>query len=79
MDILKSNLLISFIIACLFFIIKTLLNKLNKEQEHTIIKKHLFKDSFILFIICYLTLILRNNFLVFKDAKTEVFTNEPSF
>lgn len=80
MDFLKSHTFISLFIACLYFIIKTLLNKLQKDKdirENT--RKTLFKDSVMIFVICYLSFVFRTQVISFQETKTQVFTNEPSF
>ena len=80
MDFLKSHTFISLFIAGLYFIIKTLLNKLQKDKdirENT--RKTLFKDSVMIFVICYLSFVFRTQVISFQETETQVFTNEPSF
>ena len=50
----------------------------NKEEYETT-RKSLFKDSILLFILSYLLFVAREQLIQFQQAKTEVFTNEPSF
>lgn len=80
MDFLKSYVFLSFLIACVYFIIKSGLNRMNKKkEEHEFVRKTLLKDSILLFIICYLILVFKDQLLSVGEAKTQVFTNEPTF
>lgn len=81
MDILKSYVFTSFVIACLYFIAKSLINRMNKQDKelYQYVRKTLFKDSVLIFIISYLTFIAKEQFMVALQVKTQVFTNEPTF
>lgn len=81
MDILKSYVFTSFVIACLYFIVKSLINRMNKQDKelYQYVRKTLFKDSVLIFIISYLTFIAKEQFMVALQVKTQVFTNEPTF
>ncbi len=80
MDFLKSYLFLSFLISCVYFIIKSLLNRMNKnKEEYEFVRKSLFKDTLLLFVISYLVLVCKAQLLIVGETKTQVFTNEPSF
>ena len=81
MDFLKSHLFTCFLISILYFIVCSILYKLNKkEKTEDNINKKLSKDSLIIFIISYLTLIFKDQiFSLDIVKKTQVFTNEPNF
>ena len=80
MDLLKTHGFMSFIIACMYFIVKSLINRFNADkQDYQTVRKSLFKDSVIIFILSYLLFVAREQMIVFQQTKTEVFTNEPSF
>jgi len=50
----------------------------NKE-EYEFVRKSLFKDTLLLFVITYLVLVCKDQLLIVGETKTQVFTNEPSF
>ena len=81
MDILKSYVFTSFVIACLYFIVKSLINRMNKQDKdlYQYVRKTLFKDSILIFIISYLTFVAKEQFMTALQVKTQVFTNEPTF
>lgn len=80
MDFLKSNLFTSFLISISYFILQSVLYKLNKNKEEENINKKLGKEAFIIFIISYLILIFKDQIFAFDIIqKTQVFTNEPNF
>lgn len=81
MDILKSYVFTSFVIACLYFIVKSLINRMNKQDKelYQYVRKTLFKDSVLIFIISYLTFVAKEQFMTALQVKTQVFTNEPTF
>ena len=81
MDILKSYVFTSFVIACLYFIVKSLINRMNKQDKdlYQYVRKTLFKDSVLIFIISYLTFVAKEQFMSALQVKTQVFTNEPTF
>ncbi len=81
MDILKTHVFISFVIACMYFIIKSLINRFQKEDKdyYQFVRKTLFKDSILLFILSYLIFVVKDQVLVSLNVKTQVFTNEPTF
>ena len=80
MDILKTHGFMSFVIACMYFIVKSLMNRFNtNKEEYETTRKSLFKDSILLFILSYLLFVAREQLIQYQQAKTEVFTNEPSF
>ena len=54
------------------------MNKQDKEL-YQYVRKTLFKDSVLIFIISYLTFIAKEQFMVALQVKTQVFTNEPTF
>ena len=80
MDFLNSHLFTSFLLAILYFIIKTMLNRMNTNEEMKIYKKTILKDSLLIFCISYLVLIFKKKlFFVDVTQKTQVYTNEPDF
>ena len=81
MDILKSYVFTSFVIACLYFIVKSLINRMNKQDKelYQYVRKTLFKDSVLIFIMSYLTFVAKEQFMSALQVKTQVFTNEPTF
>ena len=81
MDFLQTHVFTSFLISCIYFIVKTFLNKFNVEDKdnYEFVRKNLFKDCVILFILTYLLLIFKEQMFKVMETKTQVFTNEPSF
>ena len=80
MDYLKSYVFISFLISILYFIIKSLLNRLNKDEKtKEVIRKNIFKDSLLLFGLIYIILVFKDKLFLFENKKTEIFTTEPNF
>ena len=81
MDLLKPHLFISFFIATMYFILKTLINRFYKEDKeyYQFVKKSVFKDSLLILVISYLTFILKDQIMNTISASTQVFTNEPTF
>lgn len=80
MDLLKTHWFMSFFIACMYFIVKSLMNRINtNKEEYETTRKSLFKDSVIIFILSYLLFVTRDQMIIFQQTKTEVFTNEPAF
>ena len=80
MDFVKTYSFVSFLIAILFFIFKTLIFKFSeKTEENETLKKQILKDSFYVFIICYLVFVFKDKLFYVPSAKTHVFTNEPNF
>lgn len=80
MEFLKNHLFTSFLIACLYFILKSALNRMNTiDSEKKYVRKSLFKDSVLLFVLVYLVLIFKDQLFFLESTKTQVFTNEPTF
>ena len=80
MDYLKSFLFTAFLISILYFIVKSLLNRLNKDEtSKNVIKKNIFKDSLLLFVLIYLVLVFKDKLLIINKKNTEIFTSEPNF
>ena len=81
MEILKTHSFFCFVIACMYFIIKSAINRFNKEDKsyYQYVRRSLFKDSILIFILCYLLFIVRDQIVNSINVKTQVFTNEPSF
>ena len=80
MDYLKSFLLTAFLISILYFIVKSLLNRLNKDETtKDVVKKNIFKDSLLLFVLIYLVLVFKDKLLIINKKNTEIFTSEPNF
>ena len=72
---LNSNLLLSFVIGIVFFIVKNIILRIYK-QDHD--RQLIVKDTILFFMISYVILSSKNLFIPKKD-KVEVFTNEPNF
>ncbi len=80
MDFLKSHVFTSFLISCVYFIIKNILNRtINDEEQKEWTRKTIMKDSVLLFVLVYLILIFKDQIFFIQAPKTPVFTNEPSF
>ena len=78
MDFLKSHIFLAFLISITYFIVKNLLNKFYKNDIKNY-NKIIFKDSILLFIICYLILIFKEKIFIIDTKKTDIFTNEAPF
>ncbi len=72
---LNSNLLLSFVIGIVFFIVKVLITRIYKIEKD---RKEIVKDTILLFVLCYIVLSFKRVFIPSKE-KIEVFTNEPNF
>ena len=72
---LNSNLLLSFVIGIVFFIVKVLITRIYKVDKD---RKEIVKDTLLLFILTYIVLSFKRIFIPSKE-KIEVFTNEPNF
>lgn len=81
MDILKTHIFTSFLIACVYFIIKSLINRVYKNDKdyQRVVKKTLFKDSVLILILSYLIFAMKDQIASSISASTQVFTNEPTF
>lgn len=80
MDFLKSHVFTSFLISSIYFIVKSLINRLNKsEEDKDFVRRTVFKDSILLFILSYLIFVFKEQLFSIQLPKTDVFTNEPSF
>lgn len=80
MDFLKSHLFTAFLISIIYFIVKILLNKMNKNKESSnMVRKTVLKDSILLFSVTYLILIFKDQIFFTSSKKTEIFTTEPNF
>ena len=80
MDYLKSFLFTAFLISILYFIVKSLLNRLNKDETtKDVVKKNIFKDFLLLFVLIYLVLVFKDKLLFINKKSTEIFTSEPNF
>ena len=79
---LNNLVFIAFMISIMFFIIKLMFIRMNKEQDKKIKKQEAFKDSVLIFVLTF-------GFLHGKDylfgylkqgpKKPDVFTNEADF
>jgi len=75
MEVLNSNFFLAASICLIYFILKSVIEKKNKEAQ-----KKVFKDSILVGAVVYAVLIFRSNFVSFESAKTTtIFTNEPQF
>ena len=72
---LNSNLLLSFVIGIVFFIVKVLITRIYKIDKD---RKEIVKDTLLLFSLTYIVLSFKRVFIPSKE-KIEVFTNEPNF
>ena len=77
MDFLKTHVFFAFFISIMYFISKSMLKKIYKDES--IETKQISKDSFLIFFVSYLCLIFRSNMFVMESTKTQVFTSEPNF
>ena len=77
MDIFKTHVFAAFFISVSFFIFKSLLKRIYKDDD--IQNKKTFKDSLLIFVLSYLIFIFKDNFFLLDDQKTNVFTSEPPF
>ena len=53
------------------------MNTIDSEKKY--VRKSLFKDSVLLFVLVYLVLIFKDQLFFLESTKTQVFTNEPTF
>ena len=80
MDFLKSHVFSSFLISTIYFIVKNLMNRINKnEEEKEFVRRTILKDTILLFILSYLIFVFKDQVFYIQLPKTQVFTNEPSF
>ena len=79
MEFLKSQLFFSFFVSISYFIIKQLMRRIYKQEKDNEFDKKLVKDSVLIFVIVYLSFIIRENYFLSEIAKTQVFTSEPNF
>ncbi len=77
MDFLKTHVFFAFFIAIVYFITKALLRRIYKDE--TIQTKQVSKDSMLIFVLSYISLVLRSNMFPPEGIKTQVFTSEPNF
>ena len=77
MDFLKTHVFFAFFIGISYFIMKAFFRRIYKDTEMD--TKQVSKDSFLIFFITYLGLILRSNLFAVENIKTQVFTSEPNF
>ena len=77
MDFLKTHVFFAFFIAIIYFITKALLRRIYKDE--TIQTKQVSKDSMLIFVLSYISLVLRSNMFPPEGIKTQVFTSEPNF
>ena len=77
MDFLKTHVFFAFFIAIVYFITKALLRRIYKDE--TIKTKQVSKDSMLIFVLSYISLVLRSNMFPPEGIKTQVFTSEPNF
>ena len=77
MDFLKTHVFTAFFISISFFIFKSLIKRIYKDDE--IQNKKTFKDSILIFVLSYLIFIFKDNLFLLDDQKTNVFTSEPPF
>lgn len=75
MEVLNSNFFLAAITCIIYFILKSFIEKKNKDMQ-----KRVFKDSILVGAVVYAVLIFRSNFVSFESTKTTtIFTNEPQF
>lgn len=80
MDFLKSHVFTSFLLSSIYFIVKSLINRVTKnEEDKEFVRRMVFKDSVLLFILSYLIFVFKDQIFAIQLPKTQVFTNEPSF
>ena len=80
MEFLQSHAFTSFLISSLYFIVKSLINRVSQnEDEKEWVRRTKLKDSILLFILTYLILVFKDQIFMIQMPKTQVFTNEPSF
>lgn len=79
MEFLKSHLFFAFFVAIGFFIAKQLLRRIYKQEKEDDFNKKVTKDSILVFVIVYLSFIVRENYFIMDSIKTQVFTSEPNF
>jgi hypothetical protein len=74
---MEEFMIISFFVAISFFIIKLVLNKLQKEKDKD--NSSLIRDSVYVFVITFGVIYVYSIFFKKASGKTPVFTNEPGF
>jgi hypothetical protein len=74
---MEEFMIISFFVAISFFIIKLVLNKIQKEKDKD--NSSLIRDSVYVFIITFGVIYVYSIFFKKASGKTPVFTNEPGF
>jgi hypothetical protein len=74
---MEEFLIISFFVAISFFVIKLVLNKIQKEKNQG--NGEIMRDSLYIFIITFLVIYGYSMFFKKGSGKTPVFTNEPGF
>jgi|TARA_B110000285_G_C15074226_1_gene589758 hypothetical protein len=78
MNILNNLFFVAFVISIIFFIIKHFLFNLNKKNNEEY-KKDIFKDSVLIFTVCYVVLYFKKYLLENEISQIKIFTNDPSF
>jgi hypothetical protein len=79
MEFLKSQVFFSFFVSIGYFIAKHLLRRIYKQEVDEDFNKKVMKDSVLIFVIVYLSFIIRENYFIVDAMKTQVFTSEPNF
>lgn len=79
MEFLKSQVFFAFFVAIGFFIVKHLLRRIYNQEKEEDFNKKVIKDSVLIFVIVYLSFIIRENYFLVDSIKTQVFTSEPNF
>ena len=79
MEFLKSQVFFSFFVSIGYFIVKHLLRRIYKQEVDEDFNKKVMKDSVLIFVIVYLSFIIRENYFIVDAMKTQVFTSEPNF
>ena len=79
MEFLKSQVFFSFFVSIGYFIVKHLLRRIYKQEVDEDFNKKVMKDSVLIFVIVYLSFIIRENYFLVDAMKTQVFTSEPNF
>ena len=74
---MEEFLIISFFVAISFFVIKLVLNKIQKEKNQG--NSEIMRDSLYIFIITFIVIYGYSMFFKKGSGKTPVFTNEPGF
>ena len=79
---MEEEIILSFCIGLVFFIIKLITIRMNKKLNREEKNEHhrmVFRDSFMISLIVFVSFFVKREFFNKSGAKTRVFTNEPGF